>query len=544
MMKSVLIISTAAAMLAATACSGGGGTAQNTAPTKAGEPEKPTTPKETPTIDIMTAWDPGFPISSDSPVFVNWGKKVGVKFNANIPPRDSYKEKVNIMLSSNELPDLFRFFQDDKTFNEYGPKLFVNLNEYIKAGKLPNLERWMKKYPEIRTRMTHPTDGGIYGFPIVQDYDFANKLYYVRNDMLKKEGLDAAKINSIDSFKAAAQALKKAKGGDFITSTRLGFLDYYSPMTSSWFNVNSKGLTYEPDVKKFVFAPLDATSRYKQWVELERWMYSEKMLDSNFLTMKDQELFAGYTSGKYPLQREQVGLDEHLRKSTDPNKEVIAIYPVPVDGKIQTQPKNPHYNIGYRSPWVINKKSKHIDAIIKAMDYTYSDEGVEFFMLGVEGETFVKDPKTPSGYRLDKVQSVWTQGADGKYPEGMKRLQDYGYYTWWLTGVVPAYNRFNLLNFKEGEQDKAKELQENIKKMDSMGGLRDPDPDLIFTKEETDKIAEIQTPLDTYTSENSIKFILGQKPMIEWDAFIAGYKNYKVEELKKIYNDKLTKLPK
>jgi putative aldouronate transport system substrate-binding protein len=521
-------------LVISSACSNG----KTSSPSKADEPSASAPSKEVPTIDLMTAWDPGYPINNDSPVFVNWGKRVGVKFNVNIPPRDSYKEKVNVMLSSGELPDLFRFFQDDHTFNDYGPKLFVNLNEYIKAGKLPNLEKWLKKYPEVRTRMTNPVDGGIYGFPLIQDFDYVNGMYYVRNDMLKKEGMDASGIKSIDDFKAAAQALKKAKGSDFITSERLGF-DYYSRFTSTWFDISLTGIHYDASSEQYDYSPVDAADRVKNWVELERYMYSEKLLDPNFLTMKDQELFAGYTSGKYPLLREQIGLDDYLNQSTDPGKDVQPIYPVPINGKIMTQAKAPHYNIGYRSPWVINKKSKHIDDIIKAMDYTYSDQGIEFFMLGVEGETFTKDPKTPSGYRLDKVQSVWTQGADGKYPEGMKKLQDYGYYTWWLTGVVPAYNRFNLLNYKEGQDVKAHALQNTVKKLQDMGALRDPDPDLLFSKEENDKISELVTPLSTYTSENLVKFILGQKPMSEWDAFVAGYKNYKVQELKKIYNDKL-----
>lgn len=499
-----------------------------------------TQPKEIPTINIMTAWDPGYQISSESPVFLNWGKAAGVKFNANIPPRDSFKEKVNVMLASNELPDLFRFFQDDKTFNEYGPQLFVNLNEYIEAGKLPNLERWLKKYPEIRTRMTNP-DGGIYGFPIVQDFDFANRIMYVRNDLLKKEGWDAGKIKTIDDFKQAMLALKKVKGSDYITSSRLGY-DYYFDQTTVWFGI-ARGIRYDETAKQYVFSPTDDAGRFKQWVELERWMYEQKLLDPSFLTMKDQELFAGLANDKYSLARTGTGAgSDNMLKSTAPDLEIVPLYPVPIDGKIWTQAKSEHYNIGYRSPWVINKKSKHIDAIIRAMDYTYSDAGVEMFMLGVEGETFVKDGKTPSGYRLINVQSVWTKGADGKYPDGMKTLNDYGYYAWWLTGVVPIYNRFSLLNYKEGEQAQANFHPDSIQKLEEMGALRSPDPYLPFSKAESDKIAEITTPIYTYLSENTIKFIMGQKPMSEWDSYVEGYKKFRVDELKKLHNDKLASL--
>lgn len=534
------------ALLLVSACSGQNGDNQQQgaaqpSETSAQQNETPTQQseaanQEVPTISLMTAWDPGFDISSDSPVFVNWGKEVGVKFNVNIPPRDSYQEKVNITLASDDMPDLFRFFLDAQSFNDYGPQLFVNLKPYLEDGKLPNLQKWFDKYPEIEPRMTNPTDGGIYGFPLIQDFDWVTNLYYVRNDMLKQQGMDASQIKSIDDFKQAALALRDAKGGDYITSHRLGF-GQYAYNTMSWFGI-TQGLGYDTETNSYQYFPVDASARVKEWVELERWMYSEKLLDPNFLTMKDQELFTGYQTGDYPLMREQLTM--HLdTMAKAPGAEVVPIYPVPVDGKIRQQPAFAHYNIGYRSPWVINKKAENIEAIIKAMDYTYSDEGIALFMLGVEGETYEIDPATPSGYRLVNVQSVWTQNSDGSFPDGMKRLQDYGYNSWWLTGVAPDYARFNLLNFKEGQEKEALETVNQIEHLKEMGAVSDPHPDLTYTKDEIDAINLLATPLATYTDENLIKFILGQQPMSEWDAFIDGYKNYKVDELKKIFNDKL-----
>lgn len=527
-----------AAVLTVTAVAGcssgkesGGASANPSATTAAGKQS----PKEIPTITFMTAWDPGLPISSDLPVFVEWGKKTGVKFEVNSPPRDSFVEKMNITLVSKELPDMMKFFSDENSFNTYGPEMFVPLDDYLKAGKLPNLAKWLKKYPDVEKRMRNQTDGKIYGFPLIQDFEFASSLWYVRNDMLKKAGMDAGQIKSIDDLKKAMLALKQQTGGP-ITSTRLGYT-YYNWTTQAYFGVVD-GVRYDPKLKKYVFSPIDEEKRYKTWVEFERWMYEQKLLDPNFLTMKDAELFAGYGSGKYPLQREQFTGGVQLNPKFDPTIEVAPIFPFPIDGYMPSIPRNFHFNIGYRSPVVINKKSKHIDDIIRAMDYTYSDEGIEFFFLGKEGETFTRDAKTPSGYRLDKVQSVWTIDSKGNYPEGMKKLQDYGYFTWWLTGVVPAYNRFNLLNFKEGEQDRATADMNNIKKMDEIGFLHD-NPIIIWSKDENAKLSEINTPLNTYISENVIKMVLGQKPMTEWDSFIAGLKKLRTDELVKMYNDKL-----
>ncbi|MEK3914848.1 extracellular solute-binding protein [Paenibacillus sp. FSL H7-0331] len=511
--------------------------AASTAPAAAGDGKSA---KEIPTVEIMTAWDPGLPISSDLPVFVEWGKRTGIKFNVNSPPRDAFKEKINIVLTSGQLPDMMKFFQDETTQKEYGPQLFVALDDYMKAGKLPNLERWLKKYPEIEKAMRRPEDGKLYGFPLVQDFDFATTLWQVRNDLLKKEGLDASQIQSVDDLKKAMLALKK-QTGDYITSSRLGF-DYFAERSQVYFGVNvnngpNNGMMFDPEQKKFMFAPVDYKDRYKQWVELMRWMYAEKLLHPNFLTMKDQELFAGYASDDFPLMLEQTAM-KNLNMTDDPAKEVQPIYPFKIDGKIQSQNLDPHYNIHYRSPLVINKKSKHIDEIIKAMDYTYSDAGIELLMLGVEGETFSKDPKTPSGYKFDKTQSAWTVGTDGKFPDGLKKGTDYGYGTWWLTGVIPAAARYSTWSYKEGQEKEAQLVPDRMKKLKELGALRDPEPALNWNKEESSKISEISTAMKTYISENVTKFILGQKPMTEWDAFTDGFKKLRYEELTKMYNEK------
>lgn len=499
--------------------------------------------KEAPTVTFMTAWDPGFPISSDLPVFVEWGKRTGVKFEVNSPPRDSYVEKMNVTLASNELPDMMKFFQDDSSFNNYGPRLFVPLDDYIKDGKLPNLERWFKKYPDVEKRMRNPVDGKIYGFPLIQDFEAATSMWYVRNDLLKKGGMDASQIKSLDDLKKAMLILKEQTGGP-ITSSRLGYT-YYNWTTQVYFGVadgvggdGTNKPRYDPYQKKFVFSPIEDEQRFKKWVEFERWMYQEKLLDPAFLTMKDTELKAGYESGKYPLEREQLGSGKDLNPKNDPSIEVAPILPFQIDGYMPTQMKNYHFNIGFRSPVVINKNSKHIDDIIRAMDYTYSDEGIEFFVLGVEGETFERDSKTPSGYRLDKVQSVWTRDANGNYPEGMKMLQDSGYNTLWLTGVWPAYHRYNLLNFKEGENEKATADMNLVKQLEDIGNLHE-EPIILWSKEENQKRTELSAPLNTYLSENVIKFVMGSKPMSEWDSFIAGLKKFKPEELTKMYNDKM-----
>jgi putative aldouronate transport system substrate-binding protein len=295
--------------------------------------------------------------------------------------------------------------------------------------------------------------------------------------------------------------------------------------------------------KKYVIGAQAYKDKVRTFIEFENWMIQQKLLHPNFLTMKDQELFAGYADGSFPLMREQFTMPytpiSSMNPKADPKIEIKPIYPFPVNGVLNTIPKSVHYNIAYRSPWVIGKNSKVKEAVVKAQNYMYSDEGRDLSYLGIEGETFVRDPKTPSGYRLTNVQSVWTRQADGKYPDGMKTLKDMGFASWWTTGVVPAYERFALLNYKEGESDKAFTTSNEAKYMNDNGILRSPDPDLVFTREESQAIAELSTSLNTYIEEGISKFVLGTKPMAEFDDFIKGLEKFETKKLLDIYNGKL-----
>ena len=67
-------------------------------------------------------------------------------------------------------------------------------------------------------------------------------------------------------------------------------------------------------------------------------------------------------------------------------------------------------------------------------------------------------------------------------------------------------------------------------------------PPVSFTKEESERLKVIKTPLDTYVAENVIKFIHGVRPMDEWDSFIDELNAMHISEVEDIYNQALSRL--
>lgn len=503
-----------------------------------------------PTIRYMLPSDPGYTFNNDTWAIKTWGDSVGVKFEINSPPRDTFKEKLAATLASDNLPDMINYYEDKgvDTYKTYGDRLFVKLNDYIDKGSLPNLKVWLDKYPDISEEITS-SDGNIYGFPLVLNFEAFYSLWTVRNDLLKKAGWDADDIKTLDDLKAALLALKEVSGQPYITSSRLGW-NYFATQTGYFFGTYP-GIMFDNKrsggTNQFVYGP--TTEQYKIWVEFFKWMYDNKLLHPNFATMQQQELSAGYGDGKFVLSMEQATTGYLLGGNDDkyPEREEKFIFPVAINGEIPKQAALYHQNNGFRWPVTITKSSKVIEDCIRAMDWAYSKEGYETILYGKEGEHWEKDDNYITGRRTINMQSAsvaqkvldgtMTQEEYDKLPKG----NELGLGSWWLAPVITPDTRFGLNDKTKEKEEKAKFVVNGVEKWMATGNVIDPDPIVDFSKDEKDIITGILTPLETYVSEQSIKFIIGQKPMSEWDQFQQEIKRMNSDTLVKMYNDKLGK---
>ncbi len=510
---------------------------------------------EIPTITYLLPSDPGYTFSTDSWIIKKWGEKTGVNIEINSPPRDSFNVKIAAMFASGQLPDMINYYQDSATtfYKQYGSQFFVALDEYLDKGKLPGLQKWLKKYPDIRSFMDHPTDKKLYGFPLVYDVDGFDVTWNIRNDILKKGNMDADNIKTLDDLKNAMLTLKKVSGQKYIASNRLGW-NYAVGMPARFFGT-SITMMYDNRLpggtNQYIYAP--AYPQYKKYIDFLNWMYQNEIMHPSFATMEQQELFAGYSDGKFLMSLEQVTMGMMLGGNDPdkyPDREEKVIFPVEIDGVIPKQPLFRHQNVGFRWPVTISKNSQHVDACMKAMDWLYTDEGINTTLFGQEGLHWEKDDTYYSGVRITGRQSYSTdllvkQGKLTKEEyDKMPTGQDLGMLgSYWIMSVIPTNYRFNLVDRPLSiaqEKPYAAFIEKNVKYGLENGyttGM--PDPVIDFTKEEKDEIANISTTLDTFMSENSMKFITGDKPMSDWDSFISELEKLGYKKMEQMYNDKM-----
>jgi len=170
---------------------------------------------------------------------------------------------------------------------------------------------------------------------------------------------------------------------------------------------------------------------------------------------------------------------------------------------------------------VISAKTENLEGILKLMHWFYDMDNHDLLYWGVEGETCIEyngklmNPDTTTKASEEFMNKVLAFGC-GENSNWMKVFTDAEYYNdrafdgarkWAPAGKVYGDNVYSYSV-----------------------------PSVALNEAETETMKEILTPLSTYIQENVTNFINGNKPMDDWDAFVAEVENMRASELVEIYN--------
>ncbi len=495
-------------------------------------------------LDYFLPMDPGSEFSSDTWSVKRWGEQTGTSINIMAIQRDVFSEKIAAVFAAGNLPDLINYYNDDKTVNTYGDRLFVSLSDYLEAGKLPNLQKMFDKYPDVLEANTRLEDGKLYGFPAIREYDAPHGSFELREDLLNKAGWKTEDIKTLDDLKAALLALQEVNDQPYVTSCRLGW-SYFAEYSAFIFGSSPK-MMYDnrtsKGTNKWVYGP--TTENFKVWVEFFKWMYENKIIHPSFATMTQQELQAGYADGKFQMAMEQttmIGSPLSTYDDEKPERKSGVISGIEINGEVPKQPMIPHSHNGFRWPVTVSKSSPNIPAAMKAMDWLYSEQGILEMNNGLEGEHYLADDNYTQGKnsllagsysnKLKLKNGEITKEEYENIPGGV----DYGIGSPWLSpwrGLEGNLHKDDATAVAK-EQRRADEIQ----KMIDNGWTLDPDPVVKLTQEEQEEVNTLVADLDVYVSEQTLKFIYGQSDMnTEWDKFQAQIKSMGADRLVEIYN--------
>ena len=425
----------------------------------------------------------------------------------------SYSEIRATQWTSKNRPDAFFLWNSTEEVVKYGQNgTIYELTDYIK-DYAPNYQALLDSNPEYKKAATF--DGKMYSTLAINDVprDQTFKQY------INQKWLDALDLDMPTNTEELYQVLKAFKtedpNGNGINDEiplSSASLNQTRNFLMSAFGYVSTGMEIVDE--KAVFVP--TTDNYRAYLEYANRLYKEKLLDNNTFTMDERALAAkGSLVGCFD------GAAAYLIAGEANDADYAAVSPL--TSSINSEKMWLGFNSVSPSAIIIPKTSPYVKEIVRWIDFLYSEEGIMLQAFGEEGVDFTwnDEEKTsftfnvPNGMNIEEFRGTLTPSVG--------------------LGVVTYFSKNFVLKEDNVYTSRINQVVEEAGYMDY---LKVPVPDLLFTKEEQNRLAIIETDLEIYMSVFEQKMISGKEEINDttWKAHLDNLKKLKVEELIKIYD--------
>ncbi len=418
------------------------------------------------------------------------------------------------LASGSELPDIIRVPNGTTGLAEYSEQgLLINIKEYINETDTPNLWRLFQEQPIYEAQMTSP-DGNIYGLPHAE-FDINNYVVMwniIRKDWLDKLGLAMPK--TIDEFHDVLVAFRDQdpNGNGKKDEVPLGYQNdqmygLYSFKEAFGFNNTDTWSVSEDGVVAFDLMDekfLDCLTTLNQWYEEGLLSTTTDGSDSDSLISQDR-LGAQTLSSTDNV----IGKDDLVR-ATNPDGHYVFI-PALTNEKYPDNTPTISKRQSFHDYYAVTVDCENPKLAVQWLDWVYaSEESANLRYWGFEGDTYIEE----NGVKkfTDKVVNSGTSAIDvmrdlGAWPnfvgnesgEPFKAMYEGSYFD-------EAYNEFKDI-------------------------MSDRVPIAIGTSEEIETYTQKWPDIDTYVKENVVNFITGNRPLTEWDTYVATLKEMGIEDV-------------
>ncbi|RAP77503.1 extracellular solute-binding protein [Paenibacillus montanisoli] len=451
-----------------------------------------------PELSIMVQNHPAWPFNEKWLIWDSLEQGANVKLK-RYPIQGNWWETIPLIVASGDMPDVFWM---GGMFKQYGPEgAVINLFDHL--GEMPNFSKFIEENPDVIKSML-AADGQLYGAPSANAFPALQDFHMYREDIFKKNNIPVPQ--NYDEFYSALKKLKELYpdstpwvfwGLNYLNSLTLNFdtsLDYY-------FNKNTNSVAY---------GPIDDS--FKEMLVFLNKLYKEKLISQEFLTMDGKMIDDLITSGKAFVYNGYINnMDTYNTNVRQTNPEFTLAHMAPPKGPNGTQVHSEGYYF-YGEGLSVSSNSKNKDAAIKFIDWLYGDEGKTAASWGIEGKTF--------------------NVVDGK-KQFVKEISD-------LKTATAEYGLKSPGTYTDFDNDMNVALLSAEAKTAVEEGMKYVAPQtlpLSYTPEETEVRSIKGEAIYKYMEENITKFILGQKPLSEWDSYVEGIKKLGLDEMIKIETD-------
>ncbi|MEQ4304732.1 extracellular solute-binding protein [Plantactinospora sp. B6F1] len=456
---------------------------------------------------------PNYPLKEDWLFWTELTKRTNVTIEPVAVPLSDYEQKRSLLIGAGDAPFIIpkTYPSQEDTFVSSGAILPVS--DYLDL--MPNFKDKIEKWnlaPEINQR--RQADGKFYLLPGLHEKPWHDYSLAIRTDILQELNLEIPK--TWDELYTVLKAMKAKYPNTFPFSDRFSqpnpagnllniLAASYGLEGAGW---NFQHVSWDPNAKKLFYTA--ASDKYRDMLTYLNKLVKEGLLDPESFTQTDDNARQKLANGKsFVISSNAQTLVNDYRPDLAKTlpKATLTKIPLPIGPAGEINPASRLEN-----GVMISKKardSKNFVAMMQFIDWLfYSDDGQTFAKWGVEGTTFVKDAAGKPTLHPD-VNVI------GLHPDAPKHLQkDFGFYN----GVFAYGGKPELVQgfFSAEEQE--------FQKVMNARTPRPVMPPFPFTDEEREQVSLWQTPLKDFVYQATLQFILGQRDLAQWDAYLTELK--------------------
>lgn len=454
-------------------------------------------------------------------------RRTGVHIDFVIPPATEQQQTLNVLIASDNYPEMLHLLPFTSPSYPGGVDkgiedgVILNVNDLVDQY-MPNMKALMESGDDV-AKAVYTDAGNIAGF-----YNIAPEAqtpWYglaVRQDWLDDCGLDIPV--TYDDWYVMLKAFKEQKGAIAPAMLYSSGVHQYDCWNAGY-GVAGNGTKFSQKNGVVEYGPMQPG--YKEYLEMVHKWYSEGLIDQDFPTRVDDSTApeSYTTTGKTGAWHDMyVNLGGLKEKTDDPNFQAVAV-PNPVRNAGDTLHLGQYNARVGRNMIVITTKCKNPEVAAKWLDYQYGDEGSILVNYGIEGKTFEYDENGEPKLN-DFIM---------KNPDGLTLVQTMGVYLKPPGGGFRYYWQREMADMPQENLDAPGIWESNEDFTDHIPGHA------VLTAEEGNEYALIMGDIDTYVSEMTLKFIMGQESLDNFDSYAAQLRSMNIDravELKQASYDR------
>ncbi|MDH2425315.1 extracellular solute-binding protein [Sphaerisporangium sp. TRM90804] len=463
------------------------------------------------TFSVLYNNHPFYPMKKDWLFWSELTKRTNVTFQPSVVPLSDYENKRSLVIGAGDAPLIIpkTYPAQETPFVASGTILPVSDYMDLMPNFSDKVAKWNLK-AELDT--LRQADGRFYLLPGIHQDHWVDYSLAVRADVLEDLGLDVPE--TWDELTTVLRAMKKKYPDLYPMTDRWGVptpggnllnilgTAYGAP--GGWGYRN--GAVWDASTQKFLFT--GATPQQKQVLQYLRTLVEEKLLDPESFTQPDDQAIQKIVSGKSFVisSNAQTLVNEYrppLAKENPKARLVKIPWLIGPLGPIKSTAEMTRLENGI----MISKKaldSPNFVAMMQFVDWLwYSDAGQVFAKWGVEGVTHTKE-----GNKFKLASDVDYVGLNPGAPKHLQK--DFGF----GNGVFAYGGPTELLQSTFSEEELEFQKVMNAR---SATPVAPPRP---LTDEEREQATLWETPLKDHVTQNTLKFVLGQRDLGEWDAYV------------------------